>query len=322
MTRQMLTSLVVGSQCSLPLIVKNVTAKLTRAGKQYLSFEFFDGQDTITANYWDWNGKTAPTVNTVLTVVGIVDEYMGKKQINVKALKNNTEFSTIDFMPASSHDLGTVYKDAYELLSDVRNDTLRSIGLGLLEDEAALWLSVPSANFVHHAYVGGTLVHCLSVAKTAKAIASVTNGADVDLCVVGGMLHDIGKLFAYAVDGVAIKMTDIGILMEHTFLGARRIDDWAGVNLHLEPNVAATLELLLHIVLSHHGKQEYGAATPPLSLEAHIVSHADGIDATAEQIRDASKDATMWTDKIWALNNKTHLSVNYVQSITKESTEE
>lgn len=317
MDRIKIDDLVIGSKCNVPLVVKTVTAKETKTGKPYLFFELYDGTEAIVGNYWDWNGNVKPEKNTILNVVGKVDVWMGKKQININALTTNTDLELAEFMPASEHDLGEAYKFAYSFLSSVTNDTLRSIALGLLEDEQALWITVPGAKTVHHAYVGGTLVHSLSVASIAKSIAENVPGANIDLCMVGGFLHDFGKLFTYSINGVSIEMTDTSRLLEHSFLGAYRIGNWATTNINLDGDSRVTLEMLLHIILSHHGRPEYGAAVSPLSIEAHIVSHADGIDAKAEQIRDASKGVEgVWTEKIWSINNHTHLATGFVQQAT------
>jgi 3'-5' exoribonuclease len=120
-------------------------------------------------------------------------------------------------------------------------------------------------------------------------------------------------------DGVVIGHTDEGMLFDHLFIGAEFIGNYADNHYRMDSSCEAKLEMLRHILLSHHGKQEHGAVVVPMSLEAHIVHHADAVDAAAEQIREQSGKVgmTKWTDKIWALGNRPHLTTQYVAETMK-----
>lgn len=238
--------------------------------------------------------------------------------MNIKALTTNTDRHISEFMPSSGMDIPTVYKDAYELAVNIGDDFLRQLCLGILDDLQALWLTAPAAKGVHHAYTAGTLIHSFSVATLAKTIASGIPEANVDLATAGGLLHDIGKLFGYRINGIVCEMTDGGMLFDHLFMGAEFVGNHAeNLKLITDDAAEAKLEMLRHIILSHHGSQEHGAVISPASLEAHIVFHADSMDSIAEMIRDASRKVTKikWTDKIWALNNRPHLSTEYTQTV-------
>ena len=315
----MIANLEVGAMCDITLVVKSAVARETRAKKPYLVVEFFDGVDNITGNYWDWASGNIPEVNSILDVHAQVTEYIGKKQLTIKSLRNNTTRHLSEFAPASGHDLSDTYKEAHALISEVKDDMLRDLTLCILEDLRDSWLTVPGAVGVHHAYTGGTLVHSLSVAKIAKAIAEQVPEASVDLCVVGAMLHDLGKLFTYKMNGVNIGMTDDGQLYEHIFMGAEFVGNYADAHVDADDYInMKKLQLLRHIILSHHGELEYGSPVFPQCIEAFIVNHADGLDASAEQIRTAARkvpDNIKWTDRIYTLNNRAQLTPNYVQYI-------
>lgn len=300
--------------CDITLVVKSATARETRAKKPYLAVEFFDGKDTINGNYWDWTSGNIPAVNAIVDVRAQVTEWQGTKQLNIKSMVLNTTKVLADFIPSSDVDISSTYKDAFSLMSEVKDDTLREIALAVLQELQELWITVPGAKQVHHAYVGGTLVHSYSVAKLAGAMANVV-GANWDLAVVGGMLHDIGKLFTYKVNGVSIDMTSNGMLYEHIFMGAEFIGNFAETHVDVEdPYVYAKVRLLRHIILSHHGGLEYGSPVTPQCIEAYIVHHADNLDATIEQIRTAGEKAgeSRWSDRIYTLNNRPHLTPLYV----------
>lgn len=319
-----IADLKVGQTCSIALVVKSASARETKAKKPYLFLEFFDGTDVIGGNYWDWSSGNIPPVNAILDIDCQVTEWQGKKQLNVKAMTTNTTKVLADFAPSSGADVAGTYKAAYALMSEVKDDTLRTIALGVLEELRELWITVPGAVSIHHNYIGGTLIHSYSVATIAGVLANTIPGANWDLAVVGGMLHDLGKLYTYTVNGVNIDRTSNGMLYEHIFMGAEFIGNYAENVVNTDdPLVYAKVRLLRHIILSHHGRLEYGSPVAPQCLEAYIVHSADGLDATAEQIRQASDKAgeVRWTEKIWALNNSPHLTTHYVKEATTRSKE-
>ena len=312
-----IAELEVGKSYTIPLVVTAAVERKTKANKPYLSLTFYDGTDTISGNYWDWAGKNTPEKNAILDVTAQVTEWQGAAQLNIRCMVHNADRHISEFMPSSGQDIATVYKDAYIMAGDIHDDFFRSLCLSVLDELQSLWITVPAAKSIHHAYIAGTLIHSLSVARLAMAIAKETPGADVALATTGGFLHDIGKLFGYRIDGIVCEMTEEGMLYDHLFIGAELIGNYADSAglLHTHRDVDK-LEMLRHIILSHHGVREYGAVVTPASIEAHIVYHADTIDAIAEQVRDASKKVeTKWTDRIWALDNKPHLSIGYVQAV-------
>lgn len=319
-----INELEVGRIVDIVLAVKSATARETKAKKPYLSLEFYDGVDTISGNYWDWGGTNIPANNTVLNVKAQVTEWQGAKQLNVKAMSTNTEIPLSAFAPSSGLDVSAIYRDAYALMSDVKDDFLKGLALSILEELQEAWLTVPGAKGIHHAYIAGTLIHSYSVARLSKGIAEQVPGANVDLCTVGGMLHDLGKLYTYKLNGVSIDMTDDGMMYEHLFMGAEFVGNYADNHFTMDDLNTRKLAMLRHIILSHHGKLEYGAVTVPLSIEAHIVYHADAIDAAAEQVRSQSAKVgnIKWTDRIWPLENRPHLTTQYVAEVMKPSTEE
>lgn len=315
-----IADLQVGANFNATLVVIGVTQRETKKLKPYLSLEFFDGIDKVSGNYWDWNGMATPVKNDIVDVRGQVTEWQGTKQLNVKGMSLNKEAHISDFMPQSGIDVAAAYNEAYALtLKLISDDEVRTLTLYMLDTLRDKLLQAPGARSIHHAYVGGALVHSLSVAKLAYAIAKETPGANSDLCFAGGMLHDIGKVVTYKLDGLVIEMTDEGMLFEHLHMGAEMLHNASYEALGID--YGTTLDkvtILRHILLSHHGALEHGAVVNPLCIEAHIVHHADMLDAVSEMVREASRKAprdAKWTDKIYALNNRPHLTTTFVDKV-------
>ncbi len=149
------------------------------------------------------------------------------------------------------------------------------------EDFRRRYEECPASVRGHHAAIGGLLKHTVEVAAIARTLAR-TSGADLELVVAGALLHDIGKLESYTWDGI-FDHTEAGILIGHVVLGAMMLDR----RLAQERNAPCTereRDLLLHFILSHHGKLEFGSPVPPRTLEAEVLHWADNASATTADL--------------------------------------
>lgn len=164
----------------------------------------------------------------------------------------------------------------------------------------------PASTSNHHAQLGGLLKHTVEVAYIAQAIAR-TCGADWDLLFAGVLLHDIGKLEAYRYDGI-FETTERGALLGHVVPGAlmleRRLAELA------PPLTDHERQLLLHLVLSHHGQLAYGSPVRPMTLEAEILHQADTASAVSANMADALRDPSNFPEgaaqsrSIWSLEHR------------------
>ena len=316
--KTMISELEVGQQYSLTLAVLSASVKETKTKQAFLNLELYDGKDRITGNLWNWNGEYFPEKNSVVTLTAVITEWQGTKQLNIKDILKDESTPITDFMPQPPNDINEAFAEAYSVAQDISDMTLRNLCTVILEDMSAQWRITPGATSIHHAYAAGTLIHSLSVAKIAKNIALQIPEANVDLASAGGLLHDVGKLLAYKLDVISCEMTDEGKMFDHLILGANLIIDYVMyLGLRNDDTEREKVNLLRHIILSHHGKLEYGSPVTPMCLEAYIVHYADMIDATTEMIRTAAekKITEKWTDKIWALDNKPHINPKYTKVI-------
>lgn len=303
-------ALEVGKTATVTLLVKTSEIKMTRANKPYLFVVFTDGRDDLQGQDWDYGSGTPPAPNSVLEVYGQVSEYMGKKQIKIVNFSPSDRPVT-DFVPENGVDIKDMTDKVRQLIEGINQPNLQAIVREVFNDNMKDFKSLPAAKGMHHAYLSGLIEHTVSVALKAKAIAILTPNANLDLTVAGALLHDMGKLWTYKFNGAIIDMTDQGQLIEHLMLGAIKLEAYRTEDRSIE------IDLLQHIISSHHGELQFGSPTTPRCIEAVIINAADNVDAKCQMINETySKSASgQWTDKVWALSNRPMLSPEYIEEV-------
>jgi 3'-5' exoribonuclease len=167
--------------------------------------------------------------------------------------------------------------DLRELVGTIQNPHLRRLLAAIFGESSPTWAAyreAPAAKRYHQAYRHGLLEHCLTVAQAVSAISATFPGIDRDIAVTGALLHDIGKLEAYEVQGGAISMSDHGRLYGEIPIGyyfvRRTIERLGGFPAELA-------QAVLHIILSHHGSLEHGSPVVPCTREATLVHMIDNL---------------------------------------------
>jgi 3'-5' exoribonuclease len=301
--------LVVGDKATIDLLVLSSSIRLTTSKKPYLDMTLSDGTDKISAKKWDWNISGKPEVGTVVTINAGVTEWAGNKQLIALSVSRSTKRPE-EFAPKGDFDIDDYKARLNMLLLSMENTPLNNLVAKIFDDYLEQWETVPGATSVHHAYLAGAFQHSIDTAIIAKAIATNIDGCNVDLCVAGALLHDVGKLFVYELNVSVINYTDYGHLLEHIIGGIVILDRY-----RTEEN-SEIITLLQHIIAAHHGKLEFGSPVTPKFLEAWIVSYADDIDAKANIIQRVNRGCdSKFTEKEWVLNNSAMLSQRYIEEV-------
>lgn len=275
-----------GEELDLIVMIKNSQLRHTKKDKLYLVLEFGDGSGEVRGNYWDADQRDAEMFasGTIVELNGKREEYQGRPQIKIYSLR------TVG--PEEGYDLEQFVKSAPEKVADMReeinqyvfailNPTWNRIVRYLLKRWDKRFFEFPAGKSNHHAVRGGLAFHTLSMLRDAKSIADNYPQVNRSLLYAGCILHDMGKVLELS-GPAATQYTAEGNLVGHLVLIDEQIMLAAqALKLDLE---SEDLLLLRHVVLSHHGKFEYGSPKLPKILEAELLHRIDDLDAAVYAI--------------------------------------
>jgi 3'-5' exoribonuclease len=184
------------------------------------------------------------------------------------------EYAREELHDGPSRDPAQLEADLRELLATIQNAHLRLLLSAVFADAWPEYRDSPAGKRYHHAYRHGLLEHSLTVAQAVSAISATFPGIDRDVAVTGALLHDIGKLDAYELEAGAISMSDHGRLQGEIPLGYYRVRRAID---HLDGFPPELAQVVLHIILSHHGSLEHGSPVVPCTREATLVHMIDNL---------------------------------------------
>jgi 3'-5' exoribonuclease len=295
--------LVDGQQVETVFVVREVSRRAKRNGDAFLKLQLGDVTGRVEAVCWDGVDSAAEvaTRGTVVIVQGTfsTDERFGAT-LTVRSMRTaaDGEFDPQDLHECAPVPVAQMEADLRELIGTVQGPHLRELLDRCLAPDGRIWQrwSVwPAAKHYHQAYRHGLLEHCLSVAQGVSAMAATFPGLDRDVAVTGALLHDIGKIEAYSMEGEAIDLSDAGKLQGEIPLGyyivRREIEEIPGFP-------TDTAEALLHIILSHHGSLEHGSPVVPCTREAtlvHAIDNLGGKLGSFDRLEKSLADGERWS---------------------------
>lgn len=284
-------------------LVKAARLAETRAGKPYLILEVVDKTGEIGGPIWDQVEKLQGIcqVGQFVHLSGQVQSYQGKLQLKVDTARavDRSEVDLADFVLVCDQDREGLARDLQALVSSVKNPFLKKLLHSFFRKEPQWqrFQDAPAAKGIHHAYLGGLLEHSLSVARIADTLAAHYSGVDRSLLLAGALLHDIGKVEELVMEVAVIDYTPQGRLKGHLVMGSEMVAEAAA---HIKDFPPALLTQLQHLILSHHGRKEFGSPTVPMTVEAVLLSFVDDLDAKMnlmEQLRKKMKEPGLqWTE--------------------------
>lgn len=279
-----------------------VTAKQVRAkkeGGEYLALTLGDKTGQFDARMWDNFAECVPTFKAgdVVKVQALVCRFAEKLQLKIDKLRIATteEFTLGDFVPATEKDVDQLWAQLNAIVATFTDKHLLLLARSFIDDPklGSALREAPAAKSMHHAFIGGMLEHVVSMLGLCDAVAKHYPQIHRDLLLTGALLHDIGKLTELSW-GTSFDYTLEGQMLGHITIGIGQIDRKIAEIDGFPPQLRILVE---HLVLSHHGKYEFGSPKLPMIPEAVLLHYIDDMDAKMQTMENEfRKSATAGRD--------------------------
>lgn len=290
-------------------LLKDAYSKTTMSGKPFLSMVLSDCTGTIDAQIWDYPGPVTPKdIGDVVKIRGTVSEFKGTLQITVDRLRlidSNDQYNISDLVPTAPIDVEAAWQNLQQIVDSIEDKDYCSICKELLRRYGEKIKDIPAAKSVHHSFLNGLLMHTINMLQTADFLSGMYESViDRSLLIAGTLLHDFAKCEEFTLSplGLVTDYSVKGKLIGHLVMGAHEV-----ANVAAELNVPEEKSVLLqHLILSHHGEPEFGAAVLPMCAESELLSNIDMIDSRMEIYREALEEvpAGEFSNKVFALEKK------------------
>jgi 3'-5' exoribonuclease len=287
MDKIFVSQLVPNQTISTTFLVKSKELRNKKTGGQFAMLQLADRTGELMGQWWDNFEDSIDTFDRddIVFVRGLVNTYRNHLQVTIHRVRpcQPHEITLSDYFPTTRFDVDQMFAELLGFIGEFRNPHLRLLLETIFADEETVrkFKRAPAAKTMHHPYLGGLLEHSLSLVKLCRLVAAHYSKVDVDLLVAGAILHDFGKIdelsyergFGYTNDGQMI-----GHLVMETILVSDKIGQLPGFPADLRRH-------LLHMLLAHHGKLEYGSPKLPLTPEALLLAMLDDLDSKVEAMQ-------------------------------------
>jgi 3'-5' exoribonuclease len=299
-------------------LVLSKQQRTTRTAKPYLSLILGDNSGQIEARVWELaDPRIAQDFGKgdVVKVRGCASKFEGVLQLKVDLLKKlpPTEFDRNDLLPATTYDVNELWQQLEAIVATFTDPDLKRLVATILADPTirAAVREAPAAKQLHHAFLGGLLEHVVSLLTLAQKVVPHYPMLMQDLVLTGIVLHDIGKIHELSWAS-GFEYTLEGTLLGHIQIGASMVEKTIDSLPDFPPRLKT---LILHMILSHHGKLEFGSPKLPMIPEALMLNFLDDMDAKMQTLASEFQKATRqgkgpsdFTDRIWALDQRNMLN--------------
>jgi 3'-5' exoribonuclease len=297
-----------GTPFRLNVLLFGVEQRTTKNGDPFLSLEFGDATGRFKANLFqrspDFSYVQTAQPETVWQIEGTVDFFNDRFSPSLGQLRQLSDAEAdekmaelIEVPPESA---GELWSDLQKGIESIREPALQLTVKEVFREIGDDFRVAPAAIAMHHAYRHGLLEHTVHMLRAAQALLPLYPEVDADLALAGILLHDIGKVVEYE-GTLSFRKSRLGLMQGHVVLGYR-IARKHGIKCGLSE---VLLDRLEHIILSHQGEMEWGAAAYAATPEAVFVSMVDNLDAKMGMVqmtlRRASPDQKI-SERIAGLN--------------------
>ena len=285
--KQFISELTANQSISTTFLVKLKEMRNKKTGGQYAFMVLADRTGEITGQWWDNFEDSIDTFerDDIVFTRAAVNVYRNQLQLSLHRMRKcaDSEYDLAHYFPTTKYDVNEMFAELLTIIGGFQNEYLKQLLTNIFADETtvAKFKKAPAAKTMHHPYLGGLLEHTLSLVRLAHKVGSHYPGIDLDLLQTGAVLHDFGKIdelsyergFGYTNEGQMIGHLTMETIMVHD-----HIKQVAGFPDELRRH-------LLHLLLTHHGKLEYGSPKLPSTPEALLLSYLDDLDSKVEAMQ-------------------------------------
>jgi 3'-5' exoribonuclease len=292
----------------------------TRGGKVFFKCLLRDATAEVAARQWTFDEATFEDVcrTGFVWIAGHTQMYNSQVQLIIEQIKcvEVTPEDITALLPTTTRDINQMWNELCTIMRSVTHPAMKALVEAYLTDEEmmAKFRHAPAAMTLHHAWIGGLLEHTLQLLNLAEKMLPLYPQLSRDIVLMGLFLHDLGKTAELTWER-GFDYTPDGNLIGHIVRGAIWLQFKAAMagkqsGQKLPPEA---LRVLLHVIISHHGQPEFGAAKVPATPEAIFIALLDNLDAKTQMALTAARphtpsalDQGEFTDKIWALETKVY----------------
>ena len=297
-------------------VINNKQFAAASNGKPYIKALVGDRSCTVAGRMWNATREifSAMPDGGFIRLRGRVENYQNNLQVIIEQMWAPKEgsYDIADLIPHTTKDIPKMFARLSEILASVQNRHLSALLQAYLDDEKLMndFRRAPAAMSFHHAFLGGLLEHTLNAIEVADAVCPFYPGLNRDLVVAGIFLHDIAKTWELTYES-AFAYSDGGQLIGHIVKSAMWVEEKRQVAEKMldEPIPQPLIDVIQHIILSHHGETEFGSPKTPATPEALIVHTLENLDAklmvALSNCRGEGAAAEgNWTEYLKAFNGK------------------
>ena len=251
-------------------ILRAAALKTTNSGKPFLGGTICDRTGSVEIKVWDYSGP-----------IGARADDAGRVVHRIRMAESADTYDKSLLVPTAPIDADAALADVQRLVASIADADYRSVAETMLARHLDAFRRIPAGKTVHHSFLSGLLMHTYNMLRAADFLAGLyPEVIDRSLLLTGTLLHDFAKEreFTFSDLGIVTEYSTAGQLLGHLVMGAQEVADVAR-----ELAIAEEKSLLLqHLLLSHHGEPDFGAAVRPMCAEAELLSYIDLIDSRME----------------------------------------
>ncbi|MDE8084299.1 HD domain-containing protein [Erysipelothrix rhusiopathiae] len=295
-----------GQKNTVPLLISRYTKGVTQNGAPYMSITLQDDTGEIEGKIWDVKPEQELLIQVGL--IGVVHcdvlQYRQSLQLRIHniEIKEQSEYVLSDFVNASKYDIEFLKEQINGFKDQIEDPIIKELVEASLEDCGEQFYQYPAATRNHHDFVGGLATHVFGMCQLANSICDLYPIYNRDLLLGGVILHDMGKIEEYTA-AMLSEYSAKGKLLGHISI---EHSNFVEVATRLGHQDTEQVLLLRHMILSHHGKLEYGSPVLPMIKEAEMLTFIDNIDARTnmfEKFYDDLEEGEFST-RMFALDNR------------------